>query len=467
MIEFTTEDAAAACKGKAYGPVVSITRTWRSDSRGVSEGDAFTAIRGAVTDGHLYIPQTVESGARVILAAADEIEKIRPERPEYAGVSFIAAEDTVKAAALIAEEYLRRTAPHVTAITGSVGKTTARELIYAAMKKKKKVHAAVRSFNTIIGCSLTVLSMPADTEELILELGTNHFGEISELVGHFKPQTAIITEVAPAHLEGFGSVEGVLKAKTEICSSPNLREIIYNNDNDLLREHMSYNYNNVKKISVGRREDSAVRVLGHSVSLGPDGPKTRAQYSFGGRRIMLESPLFGAQHAMNMGYALAAASLAGVSSEDIAEALAGMPQISGRGLCRRTSGGWVIDEAYNANPASMKAAVANTREAARDIGAKKRAVIGGMREMGASSPQWHAHVIEDLRDFDSVKLLGDEWNGCGADLGPNMELFASLEELLSSLDGSYSDGSVVLVKGSNSYGLKKAVAALTEKKNVL
>ena len=460
MIGFSAKDAAEACHGEVFGPNVSIIRKWRSDSREVREGDAFVAIRGASTDGHLYIPQTIKSGARVVLAAKDEADKLA--HSDNAGVTFIAADDTVKAAALIAEEYLRRLSPHVTAITGSVGKTTVRELTLAALKTKKKTHAAVRSFNTIIGCSLTVLSMPADTEELLLELGTNHFGEISELVAHFKPQTAVITEVAPAHLEGFGSVEGVLRAKMEICGSPNLQTIIYNADNPLINEYMSYNYNNVKKIAVGHAASCDVRVLEASVALTEEGPRTAALYDIDGKQVQLESPLFGLQHAMNMGYALAAASIAGVSADDVKKATAAMDQLSGRGLCRRTKdGGWVIDEAYNANPASMHAAVCNTREAAESIGAKKRAVIGGMRELGPTSPEWHAKAAKELKDFDCVKLIGAEWRAPEVKLGPNMELYGSLEEMTASFGEDFTKGSVVLVKGSNSYGLKRAAAALS------
>ena len=131
---------------------------------------------------------------------------------------------TEEALALAASEYLRRVAPKTIAITGSVGKTTTRELTAAALAQRYKVHSAVRSFNTIIGCALTVLSMAEKTEALVLELGTNHFGEIAEMVKYFPPETVIITEVAPAHLEGFGSVRGVLRAVERCVEALSLRK---------------------------------------------------------------------------------------------------------------------------------------------------------------------------------------------------------------------------------------------------
>ena len=189
---FTVSDAAAACGGISYGPEAEAARAWRCDSREVRAGDGFAAIRGAKTDGHLYIKQAAEQGSRVVLAEREGLEGagIRPE--DFPGVSFIVTERrTEEALALAASEYLRRVAPKTIAITGSVGKTTTRELTAAALAQRYKVHSAVRSFNTIIGCALTVLSMAEETEALVLELGTNHFGEIAEMVKYFPPDTTV------------------------------------------------------------------------------------------------------------------------------------------------------------------------------------------------------------------------------------------------------------------------------------
>lgn len=459
---FTVSEGARLCGGSYYGPDVRISRGWKCDSRDVAPGDAFVAIKGAVTDGHLYLHQAIERGAKLLLVDAAELERLNVRGAEYSGVSFIAVDDTQRALAVLAEEYLRRVSPKVAAITGSVGKTTTRELTAAALKKKSRVHSAVRSFNTLIGCSLTILAMAEDTEVLVLELGTSHFGEIAEMVSHFPPEIAVITEVAPCHLEGFGSLEGVLRAKLEICKSPRLAAVVFNNDNELLNGYMSYNLDNIKKISVGTKEGSAFRIKEAKVRLDENGPRTTALLSREGRDIVLSCSLFGMQHAHNMGYAVAVASYLGLTEPEAAAGIAELAPISGRGLCKRSSPrGWVIDEAYNANPASMSAAIGNTRAAAESLGVRKLAILAGMRELGEGAPAWHRGIIEEVRDFDGVMLLGEEWRAC-APLPAGMTLFSSLEELISKIDYGDLDNKMILVKGSNSYGLKKVVGALTE-----
>lgn len=464
-MSFSVSDAAAACGGKFFGPDIPAARAWSCDSREVCEGGGFAAIRGANTDGHLYIKQAAAQGARVVLAEREGLEGAGISTEDLPGVSFIVTERrTEDALALAASDYLRSVAPKTIAITGSVGKTTTRELTAAALARRYKIHSAVRSFNTIIGCALTVLSMAEDTEALVLELGTNHFGEIAEMVKYFPPETVIITEIAPAHLEGFGSVEGVLRAKLEICGSEKLQKIIFNYDNALLREAMSHNYDNIMKIGVGREAGADILIEECRVTLNGGGPSTSVRCREAGREITLSAPLFGEQHAYNMCFALAAADGCGVSAQETASGFAAMAQLGGRGLCRRTAcGGWVIDEAYNANPASMRAAIRNARAAAESLGLRKCAALGGMRELGASAPKWHCEILEAVADFDYVLLLGGEWKECEAPLADNFMLCASLDELVSRALEESTKGGLILVKGSNSYGLKKAVAAMTEK----
>lgn len=461
---FTAAEAAAACGGVHYGPDTDAARQWRCDSREVRGGDGFAAIRGAKTDGHLYIKQAAEQGAAVILAEREGLERAGVNPNDFPAVSLIVTERrTEEALALIAAEYLRRVTPKTIAITGSVGKTTTRELTTAAIASKRRVHGAVKSFNTIIGCALTALSMPEDTEVLVLELGTNHFGEIAEMVKYFPPETVVITEVVPAHLEGFGSVEGVLRAKLEICGSSKLSKIIYNYDNSLLRDVMSHNYDNVIKTGVGYGGGADLSIESCAVALGEGGPATSISCRFEGMEYAFTAPLFGRQHAYNICFAIAAAMDCGVSAEDAAAGFASMKQLGGRGLCRRAAGGWVIDEAYNANPASMKAAVQNAEEAAHSLGLKKTAVLAGMRELGESAAKYHRDILSMLSGFDSVFLLGAEWAECGAPLAQNMRLCGSLDEMTGLVEKDGLDGRLVLVKGSNSYCLKKVVSALTER----
>lgn len=461
MFFFPASEGAKICGGRLAGPDREVSAHWACDSREVSRGGAFVALKGASTDGHLYIEGAAASGAKLMLVSEEELEK-QGLADKFGDISFIAVKDTEASLCQLAREYLRRMAPKILAITGSVGKTTTRELTAAALRQRFRVHSAVRSFNTLIGCSLTILSMPADTEVLVLELGTNHFGEIAEMTESFPPEIAVITEVAPCHLEGFGTVEGVLRAKTEICGSRNLKTVIYNYDNELLRNYFAQHKDSITALSAGRSEGADFKIGKTSVELSEDGPHTDTELSAAGKICTLSSPLFGLQHAYNMTYAFAAALELGVSPGDAAAGIAGTKAISGRGVCRRIAArGWLIDEAYNANPLSMHAAIVNARDAAERLGMRRCAILGGMRELGESSDFWHRKIVDEICDFDEVMLLGSEWSACG-ELPANSRLFSSMEDLMPAAASLVRDNAVILVKGSNSYGLKHIAGAFSE-----
>ena len=453
-------EAAGWCGGRLYGPDSDLCRVWRSDSREVAAGDAFVALRGAKTDGHLYLAQAVKQGAALVLLEESAVEKLDLSGPACAKVSFIAVPDSGAALTRIAEMYLAAVSPRVAGITGSVGKTTTRELSVAVLRKKYKVHSAIRSFNTIIGCSLTVLSMPPDTDILVLELGTNHFGEIREMVSHFPPDTAVITEVAPAHLEGFGSVEGVLRAKTEICQSPRLKCMVYNADNALLHSYM-LTKRFMSSTAVGRAHDADLRAVSEKISLDAEGARFEAEFESRFGVVAASVSLFGLQHVYNVGYAIALGRYFSVPDGDIKAALAEFRPLGGRGVCKKMgASSWLIDEAYNANPSSLGAALDNVA-AVCENGAKfdMYAVLGGMRELGKSSALWHERMLAKTSLFREVLLLGEEWAPLA--LPANAKLCSSLDDAAERVSQMDVSSGVLLVKGSNSYGLKKLVEALT------
>ena len=457
MRNVKASEAAGWCGGKLYGPDADLCRVWRSDSREVGPGEAFVALRGARTDGHLYLPQVIKQGASLLLLEEESLDRLGRSGAGHENVSVIAVPDTTAALARIAEMYLAAVAPRVVGITGSVGKTTTRELSVAVLRRKYKVHSAIRSYNTVIGCSLTALSMPADTDILVLELGTNHFGEIREMVSLFPPDTAVITEVAPAHLEGFGSVEGVLRAKTEICLSPKLKCMIFNADNALLHSYMSARRFD-SQVSVGRVPDAGLRAVFEKILFDEAGARFEAEYEpQGGGSIAASVALFGLQHVYNVGYAIALGRSFGVPDEEIKAALAESRPLGGRGVCKKIGpDSWLVDEAYNANPSSLGAALDNVA-AVSENGARydMYAVLGGMRELGKDSAVWHEKMLARTAAFRKVLLLGAEWGSF--ELPANAKLCASLDEAAElALRLDLSRG-VLLVKGSNSYGLRKLV----------
>jgi UDP-N-acetylmuramoyl-tripeptide--D-alanyl-D-alanine ligase len=273
----------------------------------------------------------------------------------------------------------------------------------------------------------------------------------------------MITEVAPAHLEGFGSISGVLKAKLEICGQNGLEVLVYNADNVLLRDALLAEKKNIRLIGVGYNSEADLKICGAEISLDDNGAKVSAEYMFDGKRYNETALLFGRQHAYNIGFALAIAKYFKVSDEDVKAAFEELKPINGRGVCKKLyNGAWVIDEAYNANPSSMRAAIENVVSVAAPGSRKKIAVLGGMRELGEDSAYWHKEMLLLTKDFDKVLLFGEEWLAVKKELTENSSLYASFEELAEAVLKLDTDNSIILIKGSNSYGLKKLVALLTE-----
>lgn len=467
VVPACVSDAAVWCRGKYYGPNIELCRTWRNDSREISPGDAFVALKGEASDGHLYIDKAVERGASLILIDERNAGRLELDKGGLAGVSVLVVEDTAKGLAVIASEYLKLVSPTVIGITGSVGKTTTRELTACALGAERRVHSAPRSFNTVIGCSLTILAMPLDTEMLVLEFGTNHFGEIQEITEYFPPDFAVITEIAPAHLEGFGDVGGVLRAKMEICSQDKLKCIVYNADNELLAQSVGRDCAAIRRIGVGF-SSGEVRIKDVAVSIYDDGARTRAEYDVMGEKVSASAALFGTQHAYNIGYALTAAEYFGVGAGKAAEALGSFKPLSGRGVVKKVNEtSWVVDEAYNASPSSMRVAIENVMRTSKSRDYDIYAVLGGMREMGESTAVWHQQILQELGGFKRVFLYGGEWKAQGVSLPENAIYCESMECLIEHSLSIKMENAIVLIKGSNSYGLKKIVALLTEGTNVL
>ncbi|MDO4987544.1 MAG: UDP-N-acetylmuramoyl-tripeptide--D-alanyl-D-alanine ligase [Synergistes sp.] len=452
MKSFGSCEGAAICGGRSFGRDVPVCREWVFDSREVKKGSAFLAVRGANTDGNDYVRSAAERGAELIMM--EEYAFCRGDFvSEFPNVSFITVNGSEDAYLKLAKEYYRRVAPKSAAVTGSVGKTTTRELISAALREKYKVHTAIKNYNTPLGCSFGVLTMPEDMEAIVFEFGSDNFGQIAKLVGLFPPDVAVITEVAPCHLENFGTMSGVLREKTEICRHSGLSAVAYNGDNTLLAEYFSAGLEGKKKISVGKRSCCDVVIKDAKITAESGGVSVLADIEYKNEKLTLLSHLFGVQHAYNMALAFAAAVEMGLSPDEARYGLANARAVSGHGVCRRLSGGgWLVDEAYNASPAAMSMAICNTRSLAENMGLEKRAVLAGMRELGRESAVWHEKILSEVSDFDKIVLLGDEWKTCGE--LPNKALLCDcLADIDAILNYSETDGAVVLVKGSNSYGL--------------
>ena len=424
-----------------------------TDSRDVIHGGAFVALEGEKTDGHKYIPQAIENGASLIIVREGK-------KPEGINIPVIELENPERDLAEIASRKLKaHNLQEVIAITGSVGKTTTRAALQLVLGEKFKLHAPEKSFNTLIGCTATIMAMPLDTEIAILEFGANKPGEIKELTEYFPPTMAIITAVAPVHLEGFGSVEGVLNEKLEIVHSSSINKIIFNNDNQYLSEAFKYV---VKSMGVGEWRDS-------DFVLAVD----RSEYSLPALSFVLAhresqeiarftANIWGKHNAMPLALAASAGHELGISLQESADVLADFKALTGRGRVLILDKGhkFLVDDAYNANPASMRASLETFINV---VCAGKIAVLGEMRELGEDTAKYHAELAPLLEEIDGVILVGDMWREA---FGENsryifvndwQEAVKAVKEISASREIQG-----LLVKGSHSIGLENVVREFEE-----
>ena len=422
-----------------------------TDSRDVIEGGAFVALEGEKTDGHKYIPQAIKNGASLIIVRKGKI-------PDNINVPVIELENPERDLALLASKKLQaHNLNEVIAITGSVGKTTTRHALELVLSSKFKIHAPVRSFNTLIGCTSTILAMPLETEILILEFGANKPGEIKELREYFPPTVAILTAVAPVHLEGFGDVEGVLKEKLEIINSPLITSIVFNNDNEYLSDSFKYV---VKSMGVGENKDSDF-VISHDTS---EYKMPSLSFVIAHRPTQeiarFTANIWGKHNALPLALAAATGHELGLSLQECSDAIKDFEAMPGRGkIIMLDDEKFVVDDSYNANPASMKASLETFAEVKTD--GEKIAVLGEMKELGENSAEFHKDLEKLFENFEHVILTGEIWPEA---VEKKYIFVKTWQEALEALKKIMAENKWqgILVKGSHSIGLENIVEDLTK-----
>ncbi len=455
----TLAEAAAITNGRLLGMNRPVGPALRTDSRKIEPGDGFIALPGANSDGHAFIDDAITRGSSYIIMEGNKVQDADFRPPE--AVSFLLVDDTSAALRNLASHLFRRESSprEVIAVTGTAGKTTTRECIASVLRRRYRVHAARESYNTWIGCALTILEMPLETEILLLEMGTNHPGEISEMTASYPPTMAVITAVGPGHLEGLSDVEGVLEEKMAITESPGLKRLYYNGDLEILQTRLGEAEKPFECVSVGFHKGAYIlKDLGFS--LGKDTAGTNILISGKGKSRRFSSPLFGPQHAYAIAFAVAIGDILGIEDDQIKNSLETVRPLAGRGVVNKSSMGiWCIDETYNANPLSMKQALTNL--SALPLAGRKYAVLGGMKELGQHARYWHREILQTAKDLDldKVLLVGEEWGEALRDTtgSGSFRRFHSLSEVSATLDEKLSSGDTVLLKGSRVYGLEKVL----------
>lgn len=409
---WTSDALVAAVGGQTKGGVEALVPGISIDSRTLKRGEAFFAIAGDRFDGHDFVAGALDRGAALAVVAEGRLGDL-PRDGRYVVVPDVLAalEDLGRAARA-------RTDARIIAVTGSVGKTSSKEMLRLAFEACGRTHASVASFNNHWGVPLTLARMPADTEFGVFEIGMNHPGEITALVAMVRPHLAIITTVEPVHLEFFGSVEAIAKAKAEIFSGLEPDGIaILNQDNDqidLLR-FLAHTAKVPRLVSFGAARDADVHIEQAVCKI--DCSCVSANVLEVPVTYKLGAP--GRHLVQNSLAVLAAVQLSGADLALGMQALAKLQPPKGRGerhtLDLKTGEATLIDESYNANPASMRAAIALLGAAPVERPGRRIAVLGDMLELGEAGVSLHcglARLIEEAHVdlvFCSGPMMHELW----------------------------------------------------------
>jgi len=397
------------------------------DTRTIKSSDLFVPLKDA-RDGHDFIPMALEKGAAVISERAID------------NVPALLVDDSLEALRDLGRAACKRSGARRIAVTGSVGKTSVKEAIYAALNSSVKTHRSIKSFNNHWGVPLTMAVMPKTSAFGVFETGMNHAGELSDLSKLLAPNIAVITKIAAVHLEHFENVDAIAAAKAEIFDGMASGGVAVLPKDDVYFEYLSERAiaKGLSVIAVGREDIDPALVLKNA----------------------------GEHHALNGAFALAVAKLCGVEMQKARRGLSSMPMLDGRGAAFETlingKPVTIIDDAYNANPTSMRAAIS----AAGLRAGRKLAVLGDMGELGPTGPKLHAELAAPLSEagFTKVITVGSLMQNLkdalpsemrGAHVSDKTGVMAAINDIAKPND-------IILFKGSNSVGLGTLITRFKE-----
>jgi UDP-N-acetylmuramoyl-tripeptide--D-alanyl-D-alanine ligase len=432
------------------------------DTRTLRPGDLFFAIKGEVHDGHDHVARAFEAGA-----AAAVIAKARG-RDLAAHEATFAVEDTLRALERLGRAARARASAQVVAVTGSVGKTSAKEMLRVALAKAGPTHASAASYNNHWGVPLTLSRLPADARFAVVEIGMNHAGEITPLATMARPHVALVTTIAPVHIEHLGSIEAIADAKAEIFSGlePGGAAILDRDAPQFSRLERAARARGARVLSFGAGAQNDARLIEAAEQDG----KTRVRARVLGRELDFRLGAPGAHMARNALGVLLAVGALGADLGRAAAALAEFAPQKGRGerfTLQSPSGPFtIIDESYNANPASMRAALALLGATRPGAGGRRIAVIGDMLELGPGGAEMHAALADALSEhrvdlvFGAGPLTRALFDAAPA---PMRAVWAERSgDILGPLANALRGGDVVMVKGSNGSRMEPVVAGLRE-----
>ena len=437
MADFTIQELLFATGGTLNVPAGfgdPVIHGLTIDTRTLTPGMAYVAIRGETFDGHRFIPDAMAKGALLSVSDTD------------VPYPHIRVENTVLAYQNIAKLHRERFDLPVVCITGSVGKTTTKEMVKAVLETTFYTHATVGNLNNQTGVPTTVLQLNGQHQVSVMELGTNHFGEIDAIARVAEPTICLFTNIGEAHIEFFGSREGIFRGKTEMLN--HMRPggaVIANGDDEFLRTIPN-------ALTYGLSEGVSMR----AVQIEERGLEGVSFFAEGfSKRLFVTLQVAGKHMVQNALAALCIAHLLNVADEDALRALAAFRPGAGRAGVLRTGRFTIIDGSYNCNPTSMEAAL----DVLKTATGRKVCIFGDMLELGPDAPAFHARIGEYAKRCGVDRMLTVGALAKNAAFDPN-DAYDSVDALLNDLPALLSDGDTILVKASFGMHLNTVVDAI-------
>ncbi|WP_315516253.1 UDP-N-acetylmuramoyl-tripeptide--D-alanyl-D-alanine ligase [Hoylesella shahii] len=411
-----------------------------TDSRDCPEGSIFFALKGASFNGNKFAAAALQQGCA--FAVVDE-----PEYCAQGDERYILVDDVLRAFQLLARHHRRTLGTRIVGITGTNGKTTTKELMAAVLGEKYNVLYTLGNFNNDIGVPKTLLRLKPEHQVAVVEMGASHPGDIKTLVELVEPDLALITNVGMAHLQGFGSFEGVVKTKGELYDfmRQSKRGKVFVDANN---PHLMGIVQGLDLVKYGTPASDGLFVGGKVVSAAPF--LRFAWQREGGEWNEVQTHLVGAYNVLNMLAAISVGLYLGVSADEANRALANYVPSNNRSQLEETTHNKLIMDAYNANPTSMSVALNNLNDMEVP---HKMAILGDMLELGAASAEAHQAIVDQLSrlSLDEVWLVGPEF----ARTRCAFRKFNDVDEVMAQLQNQCPEGRYILVKGSHGIRLDK------------
>ncbi|RDV29064.1 UDP-N-acetylmuramoyl-tripeptide--D-alanyl-D-alanine ligase [Alteromonas aestuariivivens] len=450
MITTTLSWIAEQVGGQLQGEDLTIEGV-STDTRTIKPGDVYLALIGDNFNGHHFAEAAEKAGAAAVIAS----------EPVNSAVPVIRVEDTRIALGLLGAAVKRQVAPKTIAITGSSGKTTVKEMTAAILARRGTVLATAGNFNNEIGVPLTLLRLEPQHDFAVMELGANHLGEIAYTVDLVKPDVATIVNAAASHLEGFGSLLGVARAKSEIFKGLDKNGVAIVNADSQFTNFWLGKLRHTNVLTFAPKQEQPADFYAEDICIGLDGcAEFQLVCPQGQIGIQLVIP-----GSHNVGNALVAAALAlqvGATLEDVRDGLLSMTQVKGRlNVKRLTDQVRLLDDTYNANVASVNAAI----DTLAGFSGKRVLVLGDMAELGEKSRYYHEQVGQYAleKGIDALFTLGVLSQSASAVFSDQGQHFSSVEDLVAQLETTLMSEQrdiSILVKGSRSSKMERVVAAI-------